>query len=140
LIINGLICSDGGCAVPADVAKAFGANADFVMLGGMLAGHTESEMEPFEKDGKKFLKFYGMSSSEAMQKYSGGVAGYRASEGKVVELPYRGDVTSTISEILGGVRSTCTYVGAASLKELPKRTTFYRTTIQTNDVYGSSIK
>ncbi len=137
---NGLICSDGGCTVPADVAKAFGANADFVMLGGMLAGHTESEMEPFEKDGKKFLKFYGMSSSEAMQKYSGGVAEYRASEGKVVELPYRGDVNSTILEILGGVRSTCTYVGASNLKELPKRTTFYRTTIQTNDVYGNSIK
>jgi GMP reductase len=138
--LNGHICSDGGCTVPADIAKAFGANADFVMLGGMLAGHTESEMEPFEKEGKKYLKFYGMSSSEAMNKYSGGVAEYRASEGKVVELPYRGDVNNTIQDILGGVRSACTYVGAKNLKELPKRTTFYRTTIQTNDIYGNSIK
>lgn len=137
--LNGHVCSDGGCTVPADLAKAFGANADFVMLGGMLAGHTESEMEPFEKDGKKFLKFYGMSSSEAMKKYSGGVAEYRASEGKVVELPYRGDVEGTILSILGGVRSACTYVGAKNLKELPKRTTFYRTTIQTNDIYGNSL-
>jgi GMP reductase len=138
--LDGRICSDGGCTVPADLGKAFGANADFVMLGGMLAGHTESEMQPFEKNGQKYLKFYGMSSGEAMKKYSGGVAEYRASEGKVVELPYRGDVQNTIQDILGGVRSTCTYVGAKNLKELPKRTTFYRTTIQTNDVYGNSIK
>ena len=136
--LKGQICSDGGCTVPADLAKAFGANSDFVMLGGMLAGHTESEMEPFIKDGQKHLKFYGMSSDEAMNKYSGGVAEYRASEGKVVELKYRGDVQGTILEILGGVRSACTYVGAKNLKELPKRTTFYRTTIQTNDVYGKS--
>lgn len=138
--LKGHVCSDGGCTVPADLAKAFGANADFVMLGGMLAGHTESEMQPFEKDGKPFLKFYGMSSTEAMNKYSGGVAEYRASEGKVVEIPYRGDVSNTIQDILGGVRSACTYVGAKTLKELPKRTTFYRTTIQTNDVYGTNLK
>lgn len=138
--LKGHICSDGGCTVPADLAKAFGANSDFVMLGGMLAGHTESEMEPFYKNEQKFLKFYGMSSTEAMNKYSGGVSDYRASEGKMVELPYRGDIKNTILEILGGVRSACTYVGASNLKELPKRTTFYRTTIQTNDVYGNSIK
>lgn len=138
--LSGHICSDGGCTVPADLSKAFGANADFVMLGGMLAGHKESEMEPFEKDGKQFLKFYGMSSTEAMNKYSGGVAEYRASEGKVVEIPYRGEVQNTIQEILGGVRSACTYVGAKNLKELPKRTTFYRTTIQTNDIYGTNTK
>ena len=138
--LGGHICGDGGCTVPADLSKAFGANADFVMLGGMLAGHEESEMEPFEKDGKKYLKFYGMSSSEAMNKYSGGVAAHRASEGKVVEISYRGNVSSTIQEILGGVRSACTYVGAKNLKELPKRTTFYRSTIQTNDIYGNSLK
>lgn len=137
--LKGHICSDGGCTVPADVAKAFGAGADFVMLGGMLAGHTESEMEPFERDGKKYLKFYGMSSAEAMNKYSGGVAEYRASEGKSVELEYRGDVQKTILDVLGGVRSTCTYVGAKNLKELPKRTTFYRTSMQTNDIYGKSL-
>ena len=138
--LNGHICSDGGCTVPADLVKAFGAGADFVMLGGMLACHTESEMEPFEKNGQKFLKFYGMSSSEAMNKYAGGVAEYRASEGKVVELPYRGEVKNTLQDILGGIRSACTYVGAKNLKELPKRTTFYRTTMQTNDIYGNTIK
>ncbi len=137
--LSGHICSDGGCTVPADLAKAFGANADFVMLGGMLAGHTESEMIPFEKEGKKYLKFYGMSSSEAMNKYSGGIAEYRASEGKIVEIPYKGDVSDTILSILGGVRSACTYVGAKNLKELPKRTTFYRTTIQTNDIFGTTL-
>lgn len=137
--LKGHICSDGGCTVPADVVKAFGAGGDFVMLGGMLAGHDESEMEPFEKDGKKYLKFYGMSSSEAMNKYSGGVASYRASEGKVVELLHRGSVEKTILDVLGGVRSACTYVGAKNLKELPKRTTFYRVSMQTNDVFGNQL-
>lgn len=136
--LHGHVCSDGGCTVPADLSKAFGANADFVMLGGMLAGHLESEMEPFEKNGKHYLKFYGMSSQEAMSKYAGGVANYRASEGKSVEIECRGHVEDTISTILGGVRSACTYVGASNLKELPKRTTFYRVTMQTNDIYGKS--
>ncbi len=134
--LEGHICSDGGCTVPGDISKAFGANADFVMLGGMLAGHTESEMEPFEKNGKKYLKFYGMSSSEAMNKYAGGVAQYRASEGKSVEIEHRGSVEKTILDILGSVRSTCTYVGAKNLKELPKRTKFYLVSMQTNDVFG----
>ncbi len=136
--LRGHVCSDGGCTVPADLSKAFGAGADFVMLGGMLAGHIESEMEPFEKNGKKYLKFYGMSSSEAMNKYSGGVAQYRASEGKVVEIEYRGEVENTLLDILGGIRSTCTYVGADKLKDLPKRTTFYLSGIQTNDVFGTN--
>ena len=134
--LNGHVCSDGGCTVPADLSKAFGGGADFVMLGGMLGGHDESEMEPIEKNGKKFLKFYGMSSDEAMSKYAGGVAKYRASEGKIVEIECRGEVDGTISTILGGVRSACTYVGARNLKELPKRTTFYKVTMQTNDVFG----
>lgn len=136
--LKGKICSDGGCTVPSDVTKAFAAEADFVMLGGMLAGHEESEMEIYEKDGKAFLKFYGMSSSEAMNKYAGGVANYRASEGKVVEIEYRGKVEHTISTILGGIRSTCTYVGAQNLGELPGCTSFYRVSMQTNDIYGRS--
>lgn len=136
--LDGHICSDGGCAVPADLSKAFAANADFVMLGGMLAGHSESELEPIEKDGKLYLKFYGMSSAEAMDKYSGGVAKHRASEGKCVEVAHRGEVVETLSEVLGGIRSACTYVGASSLKQLPKRTTFYRVTMQTNDIFGKS--
>lgn len=136
--LSGYICSDGGCTVPADLSKAFGAGGDFVMLGGMLAGHEQSELQKVEKNNKKYYKFYGMSSSEAMDKYSGGVANYRASEGKLIEIEDRGHVEVTIIDILGGVRSTCTYVGAKSLKELSKRTTFYKVTMQTNDFYGKS--
>ena len=135
--LKGHIMSDGGCVVPADLSKAFGAGADFVMLGGMLAGHSESELTPIERDGKVYLRFYGMSSAEAMNKHSGGVAKHRAAEGKSIEMEHKGEVEQTISMILGGVRSACTYVGAKNLKELPKRTTFYRVTMQTNDVYGT---
>lgn len=134
--LGGLIISDGGCSTPGDVAKAFGAGADFVMLGGMLAGHDESGGEVIEKDGRKFRKFYGMSSATAMEKHVGGVADYRASEGKTVEVPYRGKVENTVQDILGGLRSTCTYVGASQLKELSKRTTFIRVAEQENQVYN----
>jgi GMP reductase len=134
--LRGHVISDGGCTCPGDVSKAFGAGADFVMLGGMLAGHDESGGEVIEAAGKLYKKFYGMSSSEAMTKHSGGVAEYRASEGKSVTVPYRGPVDGTAKEILGGVRSTCTYVGASQLKELSKRTTFIRVTQQINEVFG----
>lgn len=134
--LGGMIIGDGGCACAGDVAKAFGGGADFVMLGGMLAGHEESGGEVIEQDGKMFMKFYGMSSQSAMDKHSGGVAQYRAAEGKTVLLPFRGSVHNTISDILGGVRSTCTYVGAAKLKELTKRTTFIRVQEQENNVFG----
>ena len=135
--LGGQIIGDGGCACPGDVAKAFGGGADFVMLGGMLAGHTESEGELVtDEQGRSFMKFYGMSSSSAMDKYAGGVAGYRAPEGKTVLLPFRGSVENTVRDILGGVRSTCTYVGAAHLKELTKRTTFIRVREQENNVFG----
>ncbi|MBK3519144.1 GMP reductase [Carboxylicivirga marina] len=133
--LGGQIISDGGCAIPGDVAKAFGAGADFVMLGGMLAGHDESGGQVVEKDGKKYKQFYGMSSATAMDKHAGGVANYRASEGKTVQVEYRGPVESTVQDILGGVRSTCTYVGASQLKELTKRTTFIRVAEQENRVY-----
>ncbi|WMI67394.1 GMP reductase [Mangrovimonas sp. YM274] len=134
--LGGQIISDGGCATPGDVAKAFGAGADFVMLGGMLAGHDESGGQLFERDGKQYKQFYGMSSSTAMEKHVGGIAEYRASEGKTVEVPYRGPVNSTLQDILGGLRSTCTYVGAQRLKELTKRTTFIRVAEQENQVYN----
>lgn len=134
--LGGLICADGGCTTPGDVAKAFGGGADFVMLGGMFAGHDESGGELVERQGEKFKRFYGMSSRAAMEKYAGGVAEYRAAEGKEVLVPYRGPVANTAQEILGGVRSACTYVGARRLKELSKRTTFVRVSQQTNDVYG----
>ena len=112
--------SDGGCTVPGDIAKAFGAGTDFVMLGGMFAGHDESGGENVtDSEGKKFKKFYGMSSEAAMDKYSGGVNAYRSSEGKLVLLPAKGPVGATVADMLGGIRSTCTYTGASTLEELP---------------------
>ncbi len=135
--LKGHICSDGGCTVPGDVAKAFAAGADFVMLGGMFAGHDECGGDVIEVKGKKYKRFYGMSSAEAMNKHYGEVAEYRASEGKSVNVPYRGAVEKTILDILGGLRSTCTYVGAERLKELSKRTTFIRVAQQLNEVYSS---
>ena len=125
--LSGLICADGGCRMPGDVSKAFAAGADFVMLGGMLAGHTEclsSEQLAALKPGDSKVEYYGMSSDVAMNKYSGGVAKHRASEGRVVAVDYKGDVSNTVQDILGGVRSACTYVGAAKLKEFSKRATF----------------
>lgn len=125
--LKGHIIADGGCTVAGDVVKAFAAGADFVMLGGMLAGTKEGGASPFGDN-----KFYGMSSDTAMDLHNGGVADYRASEGKTVEIPYRGEVTPIIREILGGLRSACTYVGASELRELSKRTTFVRVTQQLN--------
>jgi GMP reductase len=134
--LGGHIISDGGCVTPGDVSKAFGAGADFVMLGGMLAGHTESGGELIEMEGEKYKKFYGMSSETAMNKHVGGVAEYRASEGKTVQVPFKGDVIGTLKDILGGIRSTCTYVGASKLKELTKRTTFIRVLEQENVIFN----
>ncbi|KAF0986937.1 hypothetical protein HZS_877 [Henneguya salminicola] len=135
--LGGHIISDGGCTSSGDISKAFGAGSDFVMLGGMLSGHDESGGELYSFNNKQYKLFYGMSSKIAMDRYMGGVADYRASEGKVVVIPYKGDLESTIKQILGGVRSTCTYVGASTLKELSKRTTFLRVTQQINDTYTS---
>ena len=138
--LKGHVCSDGGCTVPGDVAKAFGGGADFVMLGGMLAGHKECEGElRYEsRDGRDVpvaMQFYGMSSDTAMNKHHGGVAEYRASEGKTVEVPYRGNVSDTMLEIAGGLRSMMTYIGAVKLKEVPKRTTFVMTGTQRNNIF-----
>lgn len=137
--LGGHVISDGGCTCPGDFSKAFGAGTDFVMAGGMFAAHDESggELETDEATGKKFKAFYGMSSAVAMNKHSGGVATYRAAEGKAVRLPYRGPVAATVGDILGGLRSSCTYVGASKLKELAKRTTFIRVTQQLNEIFGS---
>jgi len=135
--LGGLVIADGGCTCAGDVAKAFGAGADFVMMGGMLAGHDESGGELVEEDGKKYKLFYGMSSSTAMEKHTGGMSDCRASEGKTVKVLYKGPISSAIQDILGGLRSSCTYVGAAKLKELSKRTTFIRVTQQANEIFGS---
>ncbi|MEX1383559.1 GMP reductase [Lutibacter sp.] len=134
--LGGQIVSDGGCKIPGDIAKAFGGGADFVMLGGMLAGHTESGGKTIEINGEKYKQFYGMSSETAMNKHVGGVANYRASEGKTVEVPFRGAVENTVQDFLGSLRSTCTYVGASKLKELTKRTTFIRVQEQHNEVFS----
>ena len=159
--LGGHIIADGGCTCPGDVAKAFGAGADFVMLGGMLAGHDEGGGEIvtkfFNRKGEQFIsgkdkgnlpiyepraikeqfvEFYGMSSDTAMKKHHGGIADYRSSEGRTVMVPYRGPVDNTVRDILGGLRSTCTYVGAPSLKQLSKCTTFIRVSQQFNNVFA----
>ena len=136
--LGGRICADGGCTIPGDLAKAFGAGADFVMLGGMFAGHDEAAGETVERDGKLYRRFYGMSSRQAMDRHCGGVASYRSAEGKEVFLESRGPVARTVQDILGGVRSACTYVGARELRELSKRTTFVRVSQQLNEVFGKS--
>ena len=155
--LGGHIIADGGCTTPGDVAKAFAAGADFVMLGGMLAGHDEGGGEVITKtyetnevkktdDGffesvyeeKKFVQFYGMSSKSANEKHFGGLKDYRSSEGRTVLVPYKGSVADTVQEILGGVRSTCTYAGAVRLKHLSKCTTFVRCTQTHNAIYESS--
>lgn len=138
--LGGRIISDGGCTCPGDVAKALGAGADFVMLGGMLAGHDECSGEVVEQNGEYFKVFYGMSSDTAMKKHAGGVAEYRSSEGKTVKVPYRGPIDETIRDILGGIRSACTYVGAHELREFAKRTTFIRVTQQLNTIFTESTK
>lgn len=132
--LGGHIIADGGCTCPGDVAKAFGAGADFVMLGGMLAGHDEGGGNV--ENGK--VTFYGMSSDTAMNKHHGGVADYRSSEGRTVEIPYKGPVENTVKDILGGIRSTCTYVGASELKHLSKCTTFVRVNNQFNNVFANT--
>lgn len=135
--LGGRIISDGGCTCAGDVAKAFGGGADFVMIGGMFAGHDESGGQLIVRDGRQYKLFYGMSSATAMEKHAGGVAEYRASEGKTVEVPYRGAIAETVKDILGGVRSACTYVGASALKELTKRTTFICVAEQENRIFSS---
>ena len=154
--LDGHIIADGGCTCPGDIAKAFAAGADFVMLGGMLAGHDEGGGEVIEKyylthelegdtqqcnrkvETKRFVQFYGMSSDAANKKHFGGLKDYRSSEGREVLVPYRGAVASTVQNILGGVRSTCTYVGAGNLKQLSKCTTFVRVNNQFNRTYEST--
>ena len=153
--LGGHIIADGGCTSPGDIAKAFAAGADFVMLGGMFAGHDEGGGEVITKnyitneviiddDGtwqehkietKKFVQFYGMSSKTANEKHFGGLKEYRTAEGREVLVPYRGSVNITVQDILGGMRSTCTYVGASKLKYLSKCATFIRVNNTHNRIF-----
>jgi len=133
--LGGRIISDGGCAAAGDVAKAFGGGADFVMLGGMFAGHDESGGQLVERDGQHFKLFYGMSSDRAREKHGKRKDGYRGNEGRWISLPYRGPVKNTVEDILGGVRSAATYIGARRLKDMPKCATFVRVNNVINRVY-----
>ena len=132
------IISDGGLQVVGDFSKAYGAGADFVMSGSMFAGHDESGGDIIYENNKKYKVFYGMSSETAMNKYSGGVAEYRSSEGKTVKLLYRGPVYDTILNIQGGIRSSMTYIGAKKIKDIPKCTTFARVNRQLNTIYNGN--
>lgn len=155
--LGGLIIADGGCTCPGDIAKAFAGGADFVMLGGMFAGHDEGGGEVIQKayrkteydvvngviqnsesdwEFKTFVEFYGMSSKKANDIHFGGLKDYRAAEGREVTVPYKGDVSKTIQELLGGLRSTCTYVGAENLKNLPKCATMIRVSNQYNQIFS----
>ena len=134
--VDGHIMADGGCVHPGDIAKAFGGGAHMVMIGGMLAGHDESEQEVV--DGK--IEFYGMSSDRAREKHGRRKDGYRGNEGRLISLPYRGPVQNTIEDILGGVRSACTYIGARRLKDMPKCASFVTTNNVINRVYERYTK
>ena len=139
--IGGHIIADGGCNSSGDIVKAFAAGADFVMIGGMLAGHNECDGELVFEDNNPEpigMQFYGMASKTAMDRHGHSNREYRGEEGKTVTVPYRGSVTDTVSDILGGIRSACTYVGAKRLKDLSKCTTFVRVNRQLNEVYGKS--
>jgi len=144
--LGGLVCADGGCKIPADICKAFGVGADFVMLGGMLAGTDECEGEwtyqnvregrfSTTTNKKVALKFYGMSSKEAQEKHNGGLKNYRASEGRSVDIPYKGPVENVINDVLGGLRSSCSYIGAEKLKDFSKCCTFVRVNNTHNRVF-----
>jgi len=154
--LGGHVIADGGCTGPGDVAKAFAGGADFVMLGGMLAGHNQGGGEVITKhfangeatrldngnfmphyEERKFVQFYGMSSKTANNKHFDGLKNYRSSEGRTVLVPYKGDVQDTIQDVLGGIRSACTYVGAMKLKQLSKCATFIMVNNQYNSVYES---
>ena len=134
--VDGHIMADGGCVWPGDIAKAFGGGAHAVMIGGMLAGHDESEQPVV--DGK--VEFYGMSSDRAREKHGKRKDGYRGNEGRWISLPHRGPVEPTVEDILGGVRSSATYIGARRLKDMPKCATFVRVENNINRVYEQYTK
>ena len=135
---GGLIISDGGCNVPGDFSKAFCAGADFIMAGGIFAGHEESggDLVIDDKTKNKYKLFYGMSSSKAMMKHKGNMSNYRSSEGKLVKIPYKGPLENTILDLLGGIRSTCTYIGVKHIGDMFLSSTFIRVNIQTNNIFN----
>lgn len=135
--LGGHVCADGGITCAGDLAKAFGAGADFCMLGSLLAGHTEGGGGVYTNSkGVECVSFCGMSSKKAQEAHGTSLKEYRASEGRVLEVPFKGPVAPTIQDLLGGLRSACTYTGSKNLKELPKRTTFIQVNRQIETLYG----
>lgn len=134
--VGGHIIADGGITCPGDMAKAFGAGGDFIMVGGQFAGHDENPGDIVEENGVKYKSFYGMSSDTAMNKHYGSMASYRSSEGRTVKMKYKGKLENTVLDYLGGVRSTCTYINAKNIKNIPKCTTFVRVNRQLNTIYA----
>ena len=134
--VGGHIVSDGGITCPGDMAKAFGAGADFVMVGGQFAGHKQNPGEVIQENGKHYKMFYGMSSDKAQETHFGAMAKYRSSEGRVMKIPYKGDLNKTVLDYLGGLRSTCTYINAKTIKQMAKCTTFVKVSQQVNNYFG----
>ena len=134
--LNGRIISDGGITCPGDMAKAFGAGADFVMVGGQFAGHNENPGDTIEINGKLYKCFYGMSSNRAQETHYGKMNDYRSSEGRVMKIPYKGALEKTVKDYLGGLRSTCTYINAKTIKQIGNCTTFIRVSQQVNNFFG----
>lgn len=135
--VGGYIISDGGITCPGDMSKAFGGGADFVMVGGQFSGHDENPGDIIEEDGKKYKKFYGMSSEHAMKKHYGKMENYRSSEGRVIKVPYKGSIHNTVMDYLGGLRSTCTYINASCIKHMSKCTTFVLVSQQLNNPFNN---
>lgn len=133
--VGGHIISDGGITCPGDMAKAFGGGADFVMVGGQFAGHLQNPGDVIEENGKKFKTFHGMSSDKAQEKHFGKMEKYRSSEGRVLKIPFKGDLNGTVLDYLGGLRSTCTYVNAPTIKQIAKCTTFVKVFQQVNTIF-----
>ena len=134
--VNGYIIGDGGITCPGDMSKAFCGGADFVMMGGQFAGHDENPGEIIEEAGKKYKLFYGMSSETAMNTHYGEMNKYRSSEGRTIQIKYKGKLEDTVLNYLGGVRSTCTYMNAQSIKNMGKCCTFVRVNRQLNTIYA----
>ena len=135
---GGFIIGDGGITCPGDMAKAFGGGADFVMCGGVFAGHDENPGDIVEENGKKYKLFYGMSSKHAMEKHYGKMAQYRSSEGRCIKIKYKGAIETTVLDYLGGLRSTYTYINAPTIKQIAKCTTFIRVSQQVNNYFGGN--
>jgi GMP reductase len=134
--VNGFIIGDGGITCPGDVSKGFGAGGDFIMIGGQFAGHDENPGEIIEENGVKYKEFYGMSSETAMNVHYGKMDKYRSSEGRSLKIKYKGPLEKTVENYLGGIRSTCTYINAAEIKNIPKCCTFVKVNRQLNTIYS----